>query len=618
MNGSFTLKDRTREKYMFRNRLIIAIIMIIFLSFLLIYQFINLQIFQRQYYTTLSKKNQIDFSPIPPRRGLIFDRNGVLLADNIPAFSLMMTPNKKDEMQKTIAELSKIIKITPDDIENFNKQAKQHRRFEQIPLKLKLTEQDVASFSTNRYRFPDVSVQAALLRTYPLSNAMSSVLGYVGRINEYELQYVDTTNYAATNFIGKLGIEKYYEKELHGTVGYRQVETDASGQTVRILKNIPSVSGKNLYLTIDSRLQLAAQKALGQNHGAVIAIQPSTGQILALVSNPSYDPNLFVNGISQKDFNRLQHDPAHPLYNRTLRGLYPPGSTIKPFIATEALNANITNTEFTLFDPGWYKLPNSSHVFHDWKPGGHGWVNISKAIIESCDTYFYDLAHKMGIDRIDDILGQFGFDKPTGIDMGEELAGNIPSPEWKMKNRGLPWYPADTILSGIGQTFMQVTPMQLATATATLANHGVRFRPQLLFATQADDEQIIYTQPTTETPVVLKQDIYWETIINAMQNVITEGTGYSFGHPSYSVAAKTGTAQVVNSRENDNAADNIPIQLRNNSVFIAFAPIQNPKIAISVVIENSHDAIRISREIMDSYLLNPEQDIAHATTRPAQ
>ena len=618
MNGSFTLKDRTREKYMFRNRLIIAIIMIIFLSFLLIYQFINLQIFQRQYYTTLSKKNQIDFSPIPPRRGLIFDRNGVLLADNIPAFSLMMTPNKKDEMQKTIAELSKIIKITPDDIENFNKQAKQHRRFEQIPLKLKLTEQDVASFSTNRYRFPDVSVQAALLRTYPLSNAMSSVLGYVGRINEYELQYVDTTNYAATNFIGKLGIEKYYEKELHGTVGYRQVETDASGQTVRILKNIPSVSGKNLYLTIDSRLQLAAQKALGQNHGAVIAIQPSTGQVLALVSNPSYDPNLFVNGISQKDFNRLQHDPAHPLYNRTLRGLYPPGSTIKPFIATEALNANITNTEFTLFDPGWYKLPNSSHVFHDWKPGGHGWVNISKAIIESCDTYFYDLAHKMGIDRIDDILGQFGFDKPTGIDMGEELAGNIPSPEWKMKNRGLPWYPADTILSGIGQTFMQVPPVQLAAATATLANHGVRFRPQLLFATQADDEQIIYTHPITETPVVLKQDIYWETIINAMQNVITEGTGYSFGHPSYSVAAKTGTAQVVNSRENDNAADNIPIQLRNNSVFIAFAPIQNPKIAISVVIENSHDAIRISREIMDSYLLNPEQDIAHATTRPAQ
>ena len=462
-----------------------------------------------------------------------------------------------------------------------------------------------------------MSVQATLLRTYPLSNAMSSVLGYVGRINERELQTVDATNYAATNFIGKLGIEKYYEKELHGTVGYRQVETDAGGQAVRILKNIPSVSGKNLYLTIDSRLQLAAQKALGKNHGAVIAIQPSTGQILALVSNPSYDPNLFVNGISQKDFNQLQNDPAHPLYNRTLRGLYPPGSTIKPFIATEALNANITNTEFTLFDPGWYKLPNSSHVFHDWKPDGHGWVNISKAIIESCDTYFYDLSHKMGIDRIDDILGQFGFDKPTGIDMGEELAGNIPSPEWKMKNRGLPWYPADTILSGIGQTFMQVTPVQLAAATATLANHGVRFRPQLLFATQADDEQIIYTQPITETPIVLKQDIYWQTIINAMQNVIIEGTGYSFGHTSYSVAAKTGTAQVVNTRENYNAADEIPIQLRNNSVFIAFAPIQNPKIAISVVIENSHDAIRISREIMDSYLLNPKQEIDHAT-RPAQ
>ncbi|MEK6730739.1 MAG: penicillin-binding protein 2 [Pseudomonadota bacterium] len=617
MNESFILKNRSREKYMFRNRLIIVIIMIIFLSFLLIYQFINLQIFQHQYYTTLSKKNQIDFNPMPPRRGLIFDRNGVLLADNIPAFSLMMTPHKMDEMQKTITKLSKIIKITPDDIENFNKQAKQRRRFEQIPLKLKLTEQDVARFATHRYRFPDVSVQATLLRTYPLSNAMSSVLGYVGRINERELQTVDATNYAATNFIGKLGIEKYYEKELHGTVGYRQVETDAGGQAVRILKNIPSVSGKNLYLTIDSRLQLAAQKALGKNHGAVIAIQPSTGQILALVSNPSYDPNLFVNGISQKDFNQLQNDPAHPLYNRTLRGLYPPGSTIKPFIATEALNANITNTEFTLFDPGWYKLPNSSHVFHDWKPDGHGWVNISKAIIESCDTYFYDLSHKMGIDRIDDILGQFGFDKPTGIDMGEELAGNIPSPEWKMKNRGLPWYPADTILSGIGQTFMQVTPVQLAAATATLANHGVRFRPQLLFATQADDEQIIYTQPITETPIVLKQDIYWQTIINAMQNVIIEGTGYSFGHTSYSVAAKTGTAQVVNTRENYNAADEIPIQLRNNSVFIAFAPIQNPKIAISVVIENSHDAIRISREIMDSYLLNPKQEIDHAT-RPAQ
>lgn len=608
------IKNHWEEIRLVSQRSIAALIVMGVLVFLLICRLGYLQLFKHTLYTTLSQKNSLDLIPIEPTRGLIYDRNGILIAENIPVFSLDVIPYKVGNVPKALAEIAKIIPLADTDIAQFQKQLKQHRRFEELPLKMRLSEDEVAKFAENAYRFPGMVVKARLIRHYPSEASLAHVLGYVSRITQEDLDDIDATNYSGTNYIGKLGIEKNYEEELHGTVGYEQVENDASGEPVRVLNQIKPIPGKSLYLTIDSKLQAAAEKALSGSRGAIIAIQPQTGQILAMVSQPSYDPNLFVAGISTQDFQNLQNSPDRPLYNRTVLGLYPMASTVKPYIALEALSSGVTTADFTLFDPGWYQLKTSEHVFHDWQHHGHGMVNISRAIISSCDTYFYDLAAKMGISRIDSILAQFGFGEVTGVDLDDELRGVVASPAWKKQQKKMGWYQGDTLISAIGQGYMQATPLQLAQGIAALANRGQRFQPYLLLGDKEPGKPFHPTEPLPLNKVSIA-DEYWNIVIKAMQGVIEspEGTNHHFGHPSYSVAAKTGTAQVYSfskrhyeTDENNTQEKNLPERLHDHSLIIAFAPVDKPKIALAVIVENSKMAPFVARQVLDYYLLHSE------------
>lgn len=612
MPKKIAIKNHLQEIQLTTRRSIAALIIMIFLITLLIVRLGFLQLAKHDLYTTLSKKNWLDLVPIEPTRGLIYDRNGVLLAENIPVFSLDIIPDKITNLPQTLAQISKIIPLSDTEIAQFQKELKQRRRFDEIPLKLRLSEQEVAKFSENQYRFPGALIKARLMRNYPLGATVSHVLGYVGRINIDELNDIDPTNYLASNYIGKLGIEKFYEKELHGTVGYEQAENDASGEPLRILKRINPVPGKNLYLTIDSNLQMIAEQALAGMRGAAIAIQPSTGQILALVSEPSYDPNLFVAGISNADFQTLRQSKDQPLYNRALRGLYPVGSTIKPFMGLEALDSGVIDTKFTVFDNGRFQIPNTERILHDWWHPGHGTVNLNRAITVSCDTFFWEVAHRMGIKRIDTLLTNFGFGQLTGIDIGEELPGTAPSPQWKRRVKGAGWYEGDTMNTVIGQGYTQATPLQMAAALSTLANRGVRQTPHLLLSEQLPDKKAIPYQSKLPPPIILNDKASWEVIINAMQNVMTspQGTGaLHFGKNfSYTIAGKTGTAQNFsikhrNSRDEAASQDSLPELLRDHSLFIAFAPVDKPQIVVAVIVENSSLSGTVARKIIDYYLL---------------
>ncbi len=621
MRRRIAIKDHIQEVQLISRRCIIVLTIMIVLVTILVIRLAYLQLANHDLFTTLSQKNWLDLVPIEPTRGLIYDRNGILLAENIPVFSLDVIPYKIDNMPKALAEVAKIIPLSDDNIAQFQKQLKQHRRFDEVTLKLRLAEDEVARFAENQYYFPGMLVKAHLIRHYPFTNSLSHVLGYVGRINIDELKDIDTINYSATNYIGKLGIEKYYEDELHGTVGYEQVENNASGEALRVLSRIKPLPGKNLHLTIDSKLQTAVEEALSGHRGAIVVIQPATGQILALVSEPTYDPNKFVEGINNKDFQALQHSPDRPLYNRALRGLYPLASTIKPFIALEGLNSGVVSPEYTLFDPGWYQLNNSSRIFHDWRRHGHGVVNISKAIISSCDVYFFDLAHKLGIQRISHILKNFGFGELTGIDIEEELPGVVSSPAWKKRVKGQPWYEGDTLNSAIGQGYMQATPLQLATGVAVIANRGERLVPHLLLSEQLPGNNLESPPVTTLDPVKLNPED-WNIVIKAMQGVITSpaGTGYRFGKIGpYTVAAKTGTAQNYSIKHYNISEDyedqsKLPEKLRDNSLFIAFAPVEKPQIAIAVMVENDSIAASVARKILDYYLINPSKVTASLTS----
>ncbi|MCC2666362.1 MAG: mrdA [Gammaproteobacteria bacterium] len=610
MKERIALKNHLQEIRLIRQRCAAVFILMAILILLLIIRLGFLQWIKHDLYTTLSKKNWLDLVPIEPTRGLIYDRNGILLAENLPIFSLDIIPDKIKNLSQLLTTIGKIISLNETDIIQFRKALKQHRRFDEVPLKFRLSEAEVARYYENQYRFPGTLVKARLIRHYPLNNRIGHVLGYVGRINSQELANIDASNYSATHYIGKLGIEKFYEDDLHGTVGYEQAENDASGHPIRILSQIKPIPGKDLYLTIDSKLQIAAEEALAGHNGAIVVIAPSTGQILAMVSEPTFDPNLFVSGISNQDFQQLQQAPGKPLYNRALRGLYPMASTIKPYIALEGLDSGIVTTDFTIFDPGWYQLPHSKHIFHDWKPKGHGTVDLTHALLSSCDTYFFTLAHLMGIEPIDNILNRFGFGELTGIDTGEELPGVIASPAWKHRTKQLPWYEGDTLISAIGQGYMQATPLQLAEGVAIIANHGKRLIPHFLLAEQ-DTGKSPEAQASIELPPVrLSNETHWKTIIDAMQKVITSpfGTGYyHFGHDMpYTIAGKTGTAQVYAIRHRDETGksedqDNMPEQLRDHSLFVAFAPVEEPQIAIAVVAEHSKIAAGIARTVLDYY-----------------
>ncbi len=603
MRKRLTLKNHQHEVSLFQRRIVLAAIGMIILTILLILRLFQLQIAEHKTYTTLSQQNRLEVVPIAPTRGLIYDRNGVLLAENIPVYSLDVVPARVKHLKQTIHRLQKIISISPRDIKSFTKLAKQHRHFTAIPLKIHLTDAEVAKFAVNEYRFPGIMVKAHLMRHYLQDDNLAHVLGYVGRINALELQHLDLGNYSATNFIGKTGIEKYYENQLHGKVGYEEVEVDATGRAIRTFGKVAPTPGNNLYLTIDSKLQQVAIKALGDHLGAVVVIQPNTGEVLALVSRPGFDPNQFVAGISAKAYKTLRNSPDQPLYNRAIAGQYPFASTVKPFIALQALATHQITPRSKIYDPGWYKLKTSTHTYHDWKRGGHGWVNLAKAIIVSCDTYFFALAHQMGIKQIDLSLQQFGFGQPTQIDLDNEATGLVPSPAWKLAAKGKSWFPGDTLNAGIGQGWMLATPLQLANATAMLANRGSGFQPHLLKSAQPQPE------PQVNFPKTV-----WHTVIAAMYGVVVEphGTGFRFGyHLPVKAAAKTGTGQVhsIQRRERYDESD-IPLKLRDQSLIIAFAPLVDPQIAIAVVVEHSpHVAPVVARKIVKYYFAHKHLSI---------
>lgn len=602
--SSDLIKNQRREKALFKSRLLFAVTLIVILILILVLRLIYLQLWQHKLYSTLSRQNHIVLLPIEPKRGLIFDRNGVLLAENIPTFSLEVMPHHLKDFRANLPELQKIINITPTELEQFRK-TWSPKRLQSVPLKLNLTEEEVAKLYLNRYRFPWLTVEATLIRHYPLGATMVSALGYMGRINDSEIKDIDRANYSNSNFIGKIGIEKYYENELHGQVGYKEVEINASGRILRVLREFSPHSGKDLHLTIDSVLQKTAQDALGKECGAVVVIQPKSGEVLVLASNPGYDPNQFVTGISTQDFQKLQNSRDKPMYNRAIRGEFPPGSTIKPFLALQGLDRGIIDAKYTIDDPGWFKLPNASHIYLDWVKEGHGQVDVVTAIIVSCDTFFYNLATKMGLGLIEDVLHRFGFGEKTGIDLLEERSGNVPSAEWKLRKLGVRWYTGDTVVAGIGQGFLLVTPLQLAYGAATIANRGVRVPPHLILGQEA----------SIALPVVLKNPDYWNTVIRGMEGVISStepwGSGRNRfgGEAPYSVAAKTGTAQLFHHKQHYMNEEwekaNLPKHLRNHSLFIAFAPVKEPELAIAVIVENNSTlAGNVARKVMDSYFSN--------------
>ena len=612
MVHTFTFKDSDQETHLIRGRILFAGIAILILLLIILYRIFYLQVVQHAHFTTLSQSNRVKIIPIPPTRGLIFSRDKVLLADNRSSFSLELTPENIPNLDDTIARLRKIIKIDDANVERFKQQLHKNRRFESIPLRFNLSDEEVARISVNLYRFPGVDVQARLNRYYPLGANLAHTIGYVGMIDEDELANLDRSNYSATSHIGKIGVEKAYEDLLHGQVGYQQVEVNAQGRVIRVLDRTPPVPGKNIYLTLDVSLQMLAVQEMEHKRGAVVALDPRNGDILAMVSSPSYDPNLFVNGIDVKSYRSLLQSKDTPLLNRVLQGKYPPGSTIKPFLAFAALQTGARQVSDETWCPGWYKLKGSSHEYHDWKHGGHGHTDMHKAIAQSCDVYFYSLANDMGIDEIDKALEQFGFGSRTGIDIGGEAAGLVPSRAWKRQVLGQPWYPGETLIIGIGQGSTLVTPLQLAVATAAMANRGHVLKPHLFKeARDARTHQVVARSKTVETREIGQPDSsYWDSIISAMHAVVqgSHGTARRSGMGAdYQFAGKTGTAQVVSiSNNEDYESEEVPEELRDHALFIAFAPLKSPTIALAVVVENggsgSSGAAPIARKLLDHYL----------------
>ena len=482
MNERVALKDHFRETRLFQSRVILALAVCILLSLTIVVRLIYLQIIDHEHFNTLSNDNRVNILPIPPTRGLIYDRNGVLLAQNLPSFNIELIPEQIKNMDETISQLSEILPITHEDIQRFHKIRKQKPAFESIPLLSRLNEDELAKFAINRHQFPGVDIAARLVRNYPLGSLGVHALGYVGRINEEELRTVDVSNYSGSSHIGKVGIEQSYEETLHGQVGVRHVEVNALGRVLRVIKSITPTPGKNLHLTLDMELQKVAEKSLEGRRGALVAIEPSSGEILSFASTPAYDPNLFVMGIDTKSYAAFRDSADKPLFNRALRGQYPPGSTLKPFVGLAGLEYNKITADTHIFCGGWYSLRGDSHRYRDWKRSGHANTNLDKAIAESCDVYFYDLSLNMGIDLMHTFLKQFGFGQPTGIDVKGELGALLPSREWKRKTKSQPWFPGETLIAGIGQGYVLSTPLQLAHATAVLANRGRGIKPHLVKA----------------------------------------------------------------------------------------------------------------------------------------
>lgn len=615
MPRKLTLKDHFFEVRLLTSRGITLLILCGILLLILISRLVYLQVVAHEHFTTLSENNRVKLQAIAPNRGLIYDRNGILLAGNLPSYKLEITPELVDDMLSTLAALEEIIHIRDIDRTRFEKLLKRKSRFEPIPLRFHLSDEEVARFAVDRHRFPGVDIQASLARHYPLGKLAVHALGYVGRIDENALKKIDTSNYRGTTHIGKTGVEKTYETTLHGKVGVQHVETTAQGRIIRVLKRTPPIPGQNLFLTLDSRLQAVAETAFGDFSGSAVAMNPKNGDILALVSLPTYDPNPFVNGIEYAAYKALQESDREPLFNRALRGQYPPGSTIKPFIGLAGLEQGIAHQHSSTYCPGFYSLAGSKRKYRDWKRTGHGTVDLDIAITQSCDVYFYDLALSMGIDRIHHYLTYFGFGMKTGIDLQGELPGLLPSPGWKRRKLGEPWFPGETVITGIGQGFFLTTPLQLAVATSVLANQGELVPPRIVSATQTtNSDELIPRQLKIPQTLTVNDQKNWDTVIQAMVNVVhsPRGTARHIGEDSpYRIAGKTGTSQVFGLKEEEEYdAAKIARKLRDHALFISFAPVDDPQIVVAIIVENGGSggkvAAPIARVIMDAYLGIPD------------
>ena len=531
------IKDHLNEAGIVQRRIILATVVIVLLSGVLLARMFWLQVVQYEHHATLSENNRVHVQPIPPARGRIYDRNGVVLAENRPSFSLNITRERVPDLETTVALLQSLLELDDEDINQLHRRLGQRRRpFEAVPVMFNLTEDQIARIAVNQFRLPGIEVQAIFVRHYPHAEHFARAVGYVGRINEREMETIDRVAYAGTHYIGKTGVERFYEHLLHGKVGYEEVETNARGRVLRVLKRTEPESGRDLTLHLDSRLQAVAEEALGNRRGAVVAIEPKTGGVLAYVQSAVVQPNLFVTGISHADYGELRDSIDQPLFNRVVRGLYPPGSTIKQIVALAGLDYGVTTRTARVYDPGFYQLPNNSHKYRIWNRYGDGWVDMELAMARSNDTYFYDLAHKLGIDRMHEFMTKFGLGTRVSLDIFEESAGLMPSREWKRASRRQPWYPGETLITGIGQGYMLSTPLQLAHSTALIANRGVWKRPRLL----ADADGQGPDESDTPENVVLRNPSDWDFIVRTMETVmhgpVPPGCG---GGADYRMAGKT-------------------------------------------------------------------------------
>lgn len=625
MSRTVELRNHPRELQNFQLRLALSAGFVVLLFLLLFARFSYLQVSQREHYHTLAEANRISISPIVPNRGLIFDRNGEVLAHNYSAYTLEIVPSKVGDLEALINELATVVEIAPRDHKRFKKLMEESKRFESLPIRTRLSDVEVARFAANRYRFPGVEIKARLFRQYPKGESASHVVGYIGRINDKDLERLEASdglaNYRGSQHMGKIGIEQSYEKELHGITGFEEMETDAAGRVIRVISRTPAISGNDLTLSLDARLQEVAEQAFGDRRGALVAIEPSTGEVLAFVSKPGFDPNLFVDGIDSENWDLLNTSIDRPLNNRALRGLYPPGSTFKPFMALAGLELKKRWPRHAINDSGYFSLPGSTHRFRDWKAGGHGVVDLHKSLVVSCDTYYYGLANDLGIDNIFNFVSQFGLGKKTGIDIEGEVSGLLPSQEWKMARHKQKWYPGDTISVGIGQGYNLTTPLQLAFATAILAGNGTAFRPHLVKQVLNNNKEVVRE--------IAKEPLYTLNLnpdnLQAVRNALVDvtrpgGTAALAGaDAAYTFAGKTGTSQVIGMKQGEKYVESkIRERFRDHALFITYAPAENPRIALSVLVENGghggSTAAPIARMVMDYYLLGklPSEAAAEA------
>ena len=609
------IRDHERELHFFQLRVGFAGIAVLVAFGLLFARFFQLQVVQHDTYAAKAEENRISIVPIAPNRGLILDRNGVVLARNYSAYTLEIFPAKVPDLERTIRDLGDVVEIQAKDRGRFRKLYAEMRNAESLPIRTRLSDEEVARFAANRYRFPGVEIKARLFRQYPYGELASHVIGYIGRINQKDQEKLEElgvdANYRGTDFIGKAGLEASYQQELHGTTGFEQVEIDAAGRGIRTLARTPAQAGNNITLTLDIKLQEVAEKSFGDRRGALVALEPSTGGVLAFVSKPGFDPNLFVDGIDPQSWSELNNSPDRPLNNRAIAGLYPPGSTFKPFLALAALELGKRRPAQAIYDPGHFDF--GGRRFRDDKVGGHGTVDMYKSIVQSCDTYYYILSNDLGIDAIARSLAPFGFGSRTGIDLDGEAAGVLPSPEWKQQRFRRPeqqkWYAGETISIGIGQGYNSYTPVQLAQAVAALAGNGAIYRPRLVSVV---DNQRTGTRRQIEPELVRRIPLKpenLEVIRQAMAGVNKEGTGArAFAGVQYTNGGKTGTAQVIAIKANEKYNEkNVHERHRDHSLYIAFAPLESPKIALAVIVENggfgATAAAPIARAMLDYYLL---------------